>query len=160
MNLTEVAPVRFEPLIVTDVPTGPLVGENEVILGAAELVTVKVPELVAVPPGAVTLIFPVVAPEGTVTVILLPELTVKVVALVPLNFTEVAPVKFEPLIVTDVPTGPLFGEKPEMVGPPCCVVTVKFAELVAVPSGAVTLIFPVVAPEGTVAVILPPESTV
>jgi hypothetical protein len=32
-------------------------------------VTVNVPELVAVPPGVVTLILPVFAPAGTVTVI-------------------------------------------------------------------------------------------
>ena len=86
-------------------------------------VTVNVPELVAVPPGVVTLIFPVVAPEGTVAVILLEELTVKL-AVVPLNFTEVVvkplPLKFEPLIVTDVPTGPLVGENPEMVGATAC----------------------------------------
>ena len=154
LNFTEVAPLRFEPLIVTEAPTGPLVGENPEIFGTP--VTVNVPELVAVPPGVVTLIFPVVAPEGTVAVILLEELTVKV-ALTPLNFTEVVvkpvPLKFEPLIVTDVPTGPLFGEKPEMVGAGG-VVTVNVPELVAVPSGVVTLIFPVVASEGTVAVIL------
>ena len=47
-------------------------------------VTVNEAELVAVPPGVVTLILPVVAPEGTVAVILLAELTVKV-ALVPLK---------------------------------------------------------------------------
>lgn len=34
-NLTKVAPVKPAPLIVTVVPTRPLVGENEVIVGAA-----------------------------------------------------------------------------------------------------------------------------
>jgi hypothetical protein len=34
-NFTEVAPVNPVPLIVTAVPTGPLVGENDVIVGAA-----------------------------------------------------------------------------------------------------------------------------
>ncbi len=151
LNLTDVAPVKFEPLITTVVPTGPLFGLNPEMVGAP--VTVNVPELVSVPPGVVTLILPVVAPEGTVAVILLAELMVNV-ALVPLNFTEVAPVKFEPLITTEVPTGPLFGLNPVMVGAGCVPDTVKFEELVAVPPGVVTLIFPVVAPEGTVAVIL------
>ena len=59
-----------------------------------------------------------------------------------------APVKFVPLIVTLVPTGPLVGEKLVMVGG---LVTVKLLLLVAVPSGVVTLTGPVVAPAGTVA---------
>jgi hypothetical protein len=159
LNFTKVAPVKFVPLIVTEVPTGPLFGLNPVIFGAGEEVTVNVPALVSLPPGAVTLIFPVVAPEGTVAVILLAELTVNV-ALVPLNFTEFTPLRFEPLIVTEVPTGPLFGENPEMVGDPDEVVTVKSLEVVAVPVGLITLILPVVAPDGTVAVILLPEFTV
>ena len=66
-NVTEVAPVRFVPLITTLAPTAPLVGEKLVIVGAA--MTVKDPALVAVPPGVVTLIGPVTAPEGTVAVI-------------------------------------------------------------------------------------------
>ena len=155
-NFTEVAPVRFEPLIVTEVPTDPLVGENDEIFGTPA--TVNVSELVSVPPGVVTLIFPVVAPEGTVAVILLDDSTVKV-ALVPSNFTEVASARLEPLIVTEVPTGPLFGENPEMVAADW-VVTVKLSELVVVPLGFATLIMPLVAPDGTVAVILLPEFTV
>jgi hypothetical protein len=70
-------------------------------------------------------------------------------AKVPLNATDVAPVKLAPVIVTAVPTGPLVGEKLVIHGP-----TVKLVALVAVPAGVVTLIGPVVAPEGTVAVIL------
>ena len=62
MNLTAVAPVKLVPPIVTTVPTGPLAGVKLVILGA----TVKLFALVAVPPGAVTLKGPVVAPAGTV----------------------------------------------------------------------------------------------
>src|SRR5258706_538097 len=87
-NSTTVAPVRLEPLIVTEVPTGPLVGENDEIVGAP--MTVNVAPLVSAPPGVVTLIFPVVAFAGTMAVILLSELTVNV-ALVPLNSTKVAP---------------------------------------------------------------------
>jgi len=63
LNVTAVAPVRFVPLIVTLVPTSPLVGAKLVIVGA--LTTVNAPVLVAMPPGVVTLNGPVVAP-GTV----------------------------------------------------------------------------------------------
>ena len=40
----------------------------------------------------------------------------KLAALTPLNVTAVAPVKFVPLIVTLVPTGPLVGVKLVIVG--------------------------------------------
>ena len=70
------------------------------------------------------------------------------VALTPLNATAVAPLKFVPLIVTLVPTGPLVGVKLAIVG---AVLTVKLAALVAVPPGVVTLTGPVVAADGTVA---------
>ena len=99
------------------------------------------------PSGVVTLTGPVVAPAGTVAEICVAEFTVNV-ALVPLNLTEVVPVKFVPLIVTFVPTGPREGAKLVIVGG---LVTVKALLLVAVPSGLVTLTGPVVAPDGTVA---------
>src|SRR5215467_14946728 len=57
-------------------------------------------------PGVVTVMGPVVAPAGTVVVIVPEESTVKVAA-TPLNETAVAPVK--PVIVTPVPTGPKIG---------------------------------------------------
>jgi hypothetical protein len=66
--LTEVAPVKFVPVMVTEVTTVPLVGVKLVIVGGGA-VTVKLLALVAVPPGVVTLTVPVVAPEGTVAVI-------------------------------------------------------------------------------------------
>ena len=75
------------------------------------------------------------------------------VAAVPLNLTAVAPVKAVPVITTFVPTGPLVGEKLVMLEGAGGVVTVKFVELVPVPAEVVTLIGPVVAPAGTVAVI-------
>jgi hypothetical protein len=78
------------------------------------------------------------------------ELTVNVVALVPLNLTDVAPVRFVPVITTEVPTGPVVGEKLVIVGGRA---TVKLLALVTVPLGVVTEISPVVAPAGTVAVI-------
>src|SRR6267378_3428928 len=77
--------------------------------------TVKLFVLVAVPPCVVTLSGPVVAPSGTVASIAVSEVTVKL-ALTPLKATAVAPVKFVPLIATLVPTDPLVGVKPVMVG--------------------------------------------
>jgi hypothetical protein len=153
LKRTAVAPVKFVPLIRTEVPTGPLVGLNDVIVGAPVAVTVKFVELVAVPLGVVTRIGPVVAPVGTATVILVPApFTVKPGAFTLLNETAVAPMKLVPLIWTEVPTGPLVGLNDVIVGAPV-VVTVKFVELVAVPSGLATAIGPVVAPAGTVVVI-------
>src|SRR2546425_12836446 len=60
-------------------------------------------------------------------------------------------------MVTLVPTGPLAGVKPVIVGG---LITVKLLALVAVPPAVVTLIVPVVAPAGTVAVIWVSEFTV
>jgi len=149
-NFTEVAPVKAVPVIVTEVPTGPLVGLNDVMEGA--VVTVKSDALVAVPPGVVTVIFPVTAPLGTLAVTRVPApFTENVPAATPPNFTEVAPAKPVPVIVTEVPTGPLVGEKDVIVGVGAPV-TVKPVALVAVAPPLVTLIFPVVAPDGTVAV--------
>jgi hypothetical protein len=113
------------------------------------LVTVKLVALVAVPPAVVTLMVPVVAPLGTVAVICVDEFTVKV-ALVPLNFVAVAPERFAPVITTLWPTAPLVGEKLVIDG---AGTTVKLLALVALPPAVVTLIVPVVAPLGTVAVI-------
>src|SRR5437899_8492185 len=122
--------------------------------------TVKLLELFPVPPAVVTLIVPVVAPVGTVAVICVSEFTVKDEALVPLNVTEVAPVKFAPVIVTLVPTAPLVGEKLVILGTGVPPVTVKLPELVAMPPSVVMLIVPVVAPVGTVAVTCVSEFTV
>src|SRR5204862_4002981 len=83
-------------LLVALVPTGPLSGVKIVIVGG--LITVKLAALLAVPPGVVTLIGPLVAPAGTVVVIAVAELTVKL-ALTLLNSTAVAPLKLVPLIV-------------------------------------------------------------
>ena len=51
-----------------------------------------------------------------------------------------------PVTVTAVPSGPLVGVKPEMVG---AAITVKSEALVAVPPGVSTWIGPVTAPTGT-----------
>jgi hypothetical protein len=115
-NVTDVAPERPVPVIVTEVPTMPDVGEIDVIVGpATTAVTVKLPGPVALPAEFVTTIVPDVAPDGTVAVSCEPELTVNDAA-VPLNVTDVVPVNPEPLIVTDVPGEPDVGENPLTVG--------------------------------------------
>jgi hypothetical protein len=78
-------------------------------------VTVKFVALVAVPLSVVTVIGPVVAPVGTFVTICVALFDV-IVALTPLNFAEVAPVRFVPLIVTVVPTGPAVGTNEVIVG--------------------------------------------
>jgi len=75
-SLTEVAPVKPEPLITTVLFVQPKLGEKLVIFGAPAIVTVNEPVLVPVPLPFVTEIFPVVAPLGTVAVIFTDELTV------------------------------------------------------------------------------------
>lgn len=154
-NLTAVAPFRLVPVMVTEVPIPPLVGVKLVIVGAGT--TVKLDELVAVPPGVVTEIVPVVVPVATTAVIFVEPDTVKLLAAVPLNLTDDALVKFVPVSVTVVPTAPLVGVKLVIVG---AATTVKLDELVAVPPAVVTLIFPVVAPVGTTALIFVALETV
>ena len=153
MNRTPLTPVKWFPLIVTEVPTTPLEGEKPLIVGALLPVTVKLEELVAVPPGRRDR-----DPPGRRTggdrrrhppVVHEDE-----AAEVPLNRTPLTPVKWFPLIVTVVPIAPLDGEKLLIVGA-LLPVTVKSDALVAVPAAVVSVILPVVAPEGTVAVTLP-----
>ena len=67
------------------------------------------------PPGATTVIGPVTAPGGTVAVILVREFAVKE-ALTPPNWTAVAPVNPNPVMVTEVPTGPMVGVKEPNTG--------------------------------------------
>ena len=145
LKLTLAPGMKFVPKIVTLPPTEPLVGVKEVIVGAPVPVsTRKLLLLVMTPPGVVTLIGPLVAPAGTVTVICVLEFTVKVVAFTPLKLTALAPVKPLPVSVTVFPANPYSGLNPN---------TVKFAALVAVPPEVVIVMGPVVAPAGTVAVI-------
>ena len=110
-------------------------------------VTVKVPELVAVPPGVVIAILPVFAPVGTVAVTCESELTAKVAALPPPNLTLDACVRPLPVITTGTPTLPPVGLKFRMSG-----TTVNTLLLVKVPAGVTTVTLPLVAPLGTVAV--------
>ena len=149
---------KFAPAIVTDVPTAPDVGFKLVMLGADEVTMKFTPLLMspAEPPplGAlVTTTFPVTAPLGTGTTMLValqlagvPAVPLKVIVLAPC----VAP-KFAPLTVTDVPTTPDVGFRLVMLGGGG--VTVKFIPLLATPP-TVTTTLPVVAPAGTAATML------
>src|SRR5262249_34131088 len=132
------------PVIVTAVVIGPIVGERLVIVAVTAAVTVT--PLLARPP-TVTTTLPVVAPAGTGTAMLVADHVVGV-AVVPLNVTVLVPFvapKFVPVIVTDVATGPLVGERLVIVGG---TVTVNETPLLASPP-TVTTTLPVVAPAGT-----------
>jgi hypothetical protein len=151
LSVTALVFVKFVPVTVIVVPTTPLVGMKLLTTGGFAN-TVKANVDVAVPPGVVTLMLPVVAPMGTFTIICVPALlTVSPVANTPLNVTLVAPVKPVPVRATIVPTTPLVGEKLFTTG--TLTNTVKGAVVEAVPPGVVTLMLPVVAPIGTVALI-------
>ena len=76
--------LKFVPVMVTVVPIGPEAGVKLVMIGGEVVVTVKSLALVAVFPATVTVIFPVVAPEGTLQVIDVAVLAVTTAA-VPLN---------------------------------------------------------------------------
>lgn len=157
LNLTAVAPVNPEPLIVTAVPDAPLVGEKEVTTGATS--TEKTVELEPVPAGVVTLIKPVSAPTGTTAVTCESETTENVPATAPPKATEVAPVKPDPVTVTVVPTAPLVGAKDETTGAEAGCEIVNAVELVPVPLDVTTLIEPVVALDGTMALMDVSEAT-
>jgi len=90
------------------------------------------------------------APEGTVALIEESESTTNDAAAVALKVTESAPKKPLPEICTDVPTGPELGLNPLIEGEDAS--TVKLDELVELAPGRATRIRPLVAPEGTVAV--------
>ena len=127
LNFTVLEPwldPKFDPAMVTDAPTAPVVGERLVMLGAGT--TVKLTPLLALP-ETVTTTFPVVAPVGTVATMLV-ELQLVGVAVVPLNFTVPEPwldPKFDPVMVTEAPTAPEVGERLVMDGPAARAPTAK-----------------------------------
>src|SRR5258708_7021009 len=99
--------------MVTEVLTGPDVGERLFIFG----VTVKVTPLLGTP-FIDTTTGPVVALEGTSATMLVALHDVGVAAL-PLNVSVLVPwvaPKFAPLTVIDVPTGPEVAESPPIEG--------------------------------------------
>jgi hypothetical protein len=130
-------------VIVTAVPTTPEVGERLVMV---EFKTVKFDPLLLTP-SANTTTFPVVAPPGTVTVMLV-ALQLETVAVVPLKLTVPDPCvepKFVPVMVTAAPTAPVVIDRLVMLG---AGTTVKEDPLLFTP--VFTTTFPVVAPVGTV----------
>jgi hypothetical protein len=141
-----VAP-KLVPVIVTSTPTAPEVGDTLEIMGS----TVKLTPLLA-PPSIVTTTSPVVAPVGTVTisVVLVPLVTVAGVPLKATIFAASVVEKFVPVILTVDPTAPDVGDRLAIVG---VGTTVKLTPLLdRLPT--VTTTFPVVAPVGTIAVML------
>ena len=128
LKMTAVAAVKFAPLTTTLAPGLPLAGEKLMIRGPAT----KLAALVAVPPGVVTLIGPLVAVADTVAVIAAPESTWHAAA-TPLNRTDVAPVKPVPEIATRAPDSAPAGVKPPIAG-----LTRKVPALVPVPAAVVT----------------------
>src|SRR5579871_2825199 len=95
LNRTPVTLLKLTPLITTFVPGKPCVGVKLEMLGGA----MNAALLVAVPPGVVTLMVPVVMPDGTVAPIVVLLVTVKLAAGTPLKLTAMALVKLLPVIV-------------------------------------------------------------
>jgi hypothetical protein len=152
LNVTALVPCvvpKFVPVIVTEAPTAPDAGDRFVMVGFETTVNV---EPLLLTPLAFTTTLPVSAPAGTRAAIE-PELQEVIVeAGVPLNVIVPVPCvvpKFAPAIVTDVPTGPVAGERLVMLG---AGTTVKDKPLLETPLTATTT-FPIVAPAGTVAAI-------
>lgn len=112
-NLTSVAPEKLVPVILTTVLVPPLVGVNDVIVGAATYVN---PANVAVPPGVATLTSPE-APAATTATIVVGETIVNDDAGIPPKLTLVAPIKPLPVIVTDNPLPEVVGVNEVIVGP-------------------------------------------
>ena len=100
-----------------------------------------------VPAAAITVNGPDAAPDGIVTVICVGEFTVNE-AFFPVIVTELTLLKPDPEIITEVPMGPLVGEKLVIDGK-----TINCVALVTEPFVVVTEIDPVVAVDGTDALI-------
>jgi hypothetical protein len=119
LNITVLVPwvaPKSVPVIVTDVPTRPAVGDKLEIFGVPGVA--KDTPLLAVP-DTVTITGPFVAPDGTGAT-MLAALQLVGVAAVPLNVTVLVPCvdpKFVPVIVTEVPAGPAVGDKLNIAGP-------------------------------------------
>jgi hypothetical protein len=146
LNLTVPCVVpKFVPVIVTEAPTAPEVGDRLATVGAARTVN-DVPLLATA--FTVTTTFPEVAPVGTTATIDVALQLVIEVAEVPLNFTVLVPCvvpKFVPVIVTEAPTAPEVGDRLATVG---VARTVNEGPVTDTPL-TVTATVPVVAPVGT-----------
>ena len=150
MKLTVLAPCvcpKFIPVIVTDAPTAPELGDRLLTLGGGT--TVKLTPLL-LPPAVFTVTLPVVAPPGTVaTIEIALQFAMEVAFAVPKKTVLVPCVgpKPPPLIVTDAPPAPEVGDKVLMAG-----ITVNVTPLLATPATFTTAL-PVVAVLGTGATI-------
>ena len=107
-KFTADAPVKFVPVIVTDVPPAvePDGGLRPVTVGGGGGVYVNWSlELMALVPWPVVTVTSTAPriPAGAVALMVLSFCTAYVVAAMPPKFTADAPVKFVPVIVTDVP---------------------------------------------------------
>lgn len=137
---------KLEPPMKIKLPIVAESGERKLIAGC----TVKGNPLLKTPPAAVTTIFPLLAPPGTVTVILLslhepmvavnvPNLTLRLLVFGP---------KFVPEMVTEPPAALLVGETALMAGGGT---TVKDAgEVLVRPAAVVKIKLPDEAPDGRV----------
>jgi len=114
LNFTLEALVKPTPEIVTTVPYGPLVGAMLVI----DSVGVNEDALMPVPAAVVTAIFPADAPSGTVALICVADCTLYDATRFP-NFTALAPLKYVPVIVTELPVIPDAGVNELTVGATC-----------------------------------------
>jgi hypothetical protein len=140
---------KLVPDAVIAAPTAPDPGVRDVILGTGN--TVKLTPLLFTP-LANTTTFPVVAPVGTVTAMLV-ALQLVTLPAVPLKLTVLDPCvapKFVPVIVTAAPVAPEVVERLVILGADT---TVKLTPLLFTPL-ANTTTFPVVAPVGTVTAML------
>src|SRR5260370_30611858 len=147
LNVTVLVPCvvpKVRPVIVTEVPITPEVGDKPLMLGGG--ITVNDTPLLACP-FTVTTTLPVVAPAGTGATIAV-VLQLVGTALLPLKLTLLVPwlaPKFAPAIVTEVPTVPEPGDTLVITG---VGITVKLPPLLSTPF-TVTTTLPLVAPPGT-----------
>jgi len=137
---------KLDPAIVTVTPVPALVGVNDEMVGEGMNVN---PPSVATPPGVVTETLPDV-PPATTAVIVVAFTTLNEDADVPPKLTAVAPVKLVPEMVTVVPDPAFVGLNDVTAGGG---ITVKVLETTVTPF-TVTLIGPVVAPTGTIILLI------
>jgi hypothetical protein len=138
------------PVIVTGVPTDPLLGARLVVPDLD--MTVNATPALATPPTEMTT-FPVVAPAGTGTMMLVADHVIGV-PMVPLKVSTLVPCvtpKLVPAIVTTLRTRALVGARLVTVGGGA--VTVNATPMLAIPP-TLTTTLPVVAPAGTRALML------
>jgi hypothetical protein len=144
-NLTPVAPVKFVPRIVTEVPppSGPAPGTIDVTVGAGRgpwKVQWSLALVALVPPGVVTVMSTIPLPAGLVARMSVSERMTNVVAAVVPNVTAVAAVRPLPVMYTTVPGGPVFGPTAVTTGAGDAVyVYMSFALIALVPPAVTTV---------------------